>query len=298
MDPGDLLLLDAIITEGGITAAAASLGQPKTTISRRLRRLEAAVGSPLFERAGRRLRLTAAGEALAAPAHAVRAAMSSATTLASAQRAADFGTLTVASPYLFTRLVLSAYSGAFLASRPLVTLSLRLSNLPVDPLRENIDIAISIPPPTAPYLIVQKLAEAQLRLYGAPEMAARVTSPDDLRGMPFIATANVEASTQSLHLTAGRAGFHVDLQVRGTVNDPEAAAELIAQGAGIGVLPGFLAQEAVATGRLIPILPDWQAGSVAIHAALPPQRLTLPIVRAYLDGLKQELARKRFAKAG
>jgi len=44
MDADDLSLLDAVIAEGSITVAARKLDLPKTTVSRRLKRLESAAG--------------------------------------------------------------------------------------------------------------------------------------------------------------------------------------------------------------------------------------------------------------
>ena len=49
-----------------VTRAAEELGMPQPTLSRRIHRLEGAVGVPLFQRHGRRLELTRAGRQLAA----------------------------------------------------------------------------------------------------------------------------------------------------------------------------------------------------------------------------------------
>jgi DNA-binding transcriptional LysR family regulator len=62
--PQQLRAFEAVARLGSVTGAAAELHVTQPTVSVQLRDLSAAVGEPLFEPAGRRLRLTQAGEAL------------------------------------------------------------------------------------------------------------------------------------------------------------------------------------------------------------------------------------------
>ena len=61
----------AVVDEGGVRAAADKLFVAQPSISQSIRSLERSVGSDLFTRTGRRLKLTAAGEALVSPARQV-----------------------------------------------------------------------------------------------------------------------------------------------------------------------------------------------------------------------------------
>lgn len=298
MDAGDLALFDTILCEGGITAAAAKLGQPKTTVSRRLRMLEQAVGAQLFERTGRRLRLTRIGEAFATPARDVRMALAAAQALVQAQTGDDQGSLRMASPVLFGQRVLVPFLATFLAARPQATATLTFEQTAIDPLRRNIDLAFSVTRPEAPYLIVQKLADFDIALYGAPALAARVRTPDDLPAMPVILTGNAEAPEVTWTLAAGPQTHRVTAKVRATVNDPDAAATLLAQGLGIGGLPAFVAQDHVASGRLTPILPGMTVGKVAIYVCAPPLRTQIPIVRSFLQDLRREIRATAFLGTG
>ncbi|MBW1604555.1 LysR family transcriptional regulator [Streptomyces sp. JJ66] len=54
-----------VVRTGSYTAAARALGYTQPAITQQIRALERGVGAPLFVRAGRRMRLTEAGEALA-----------------------------------------------------------------------------------------------------------------------------------------------------------------------------------------------------------------------------------------
>ncbi len=296
MDADDLVLFDAIIASGGVSAAARRLNLPKTTISRRLNRLEAALGISLFDRTGRKLRLTRAGETLRAPAMAAGIALSEARALALAERGTPQGVLRIVSPFLFGRLILSPYLGRFLAANPEATAIVRFDNAPLDPLRENVDVAIRIAEPTEPYLISSKLAEAELRLFAPASLAPQIGRAEDLAAVPLIQVANQPSHEVLLRLTGHGVTHEVRVRVRCTVNDPEAACAMAAGGAGFAVLPTFLAESFVKNGELVPVLPEITAGNVAIFALLPPGRNAIPVVASFLKGLRRELLDQRFGK--
>ncbi len=295
MDAGDLLLLDAIIAEGGITAAAKRLRQPKATISRRLQRLEKAAGAPLFDRTSRRLRPTLLGERLAEPAAAVRVALAGAQSLVESARSGKGGRLRIAAPFLFGRLVLSTFVGRFIAANIDLTATLKFGNDPVDPLREEFDIAIQITEPKASYLVRTKLATAQLKLYAAPHVAKNINRVSDLKEHLAVKTSNDRTDELVLWLSDGRRSYEERLKVICTVNDPESACFVAVSGTAIASLPEFLAQSFVTAGQLMPVLPSLHAGRVKIFGVTPPGRLAIPIVRSFVAALKKELIETRFA---
>ena len=293
MDADDLSLLDAVIAEGGITAAALKLKLPKTTVSRRLKRLELAAGAALFDRAGRKLRLTLLGHKLAVPAAQLRASLAEARALAEAAKGGH-GQLRITTPFLFGRIVLAPFLAGFLASREEVTGILRYDNAQIDPLRDDFDLAIRIERPAQTYLTAAKLATASLQLYASPKLARNIRTLADLTACPAVHTANQHAPSVVWRLTEGAQQHELRVNVRCTVNDPEAASEMVAQGIGVGALPGFIARALVDEGRIEPVLTQLTAGEVVIHAVLPPGRLNIPVVRQFLNGLKAELAARRF----
>lgn len=62
LDVAMLRALAAVVDQGGVTAAAARLNLTQSAVSMQIRRLEALLGCRLFDRVGRRLRLTPEGE--------------------------------------------------------------------------------------------------------------------------------------------------------------------------------------------------------------------------------------------
>lgn len=73
LEARDLKLVRAIAEAGGATRAAKQLALSQSAVSHQLRGLEERLGVPLFERQGRRLRITRAGERLVELSHQVLA---------------------------------------------------------------------------------------------------------------------------------------------------------------------------------------------------------------------------------
>ncbi|GAA1672372.1 LysR family transcriptional regulator [Fodinicola feengrottensis] len=73
IDPRRLRVLQALATSGSVVAAAASLHLTPPAVSQQLQALEREVGTPLVDRAGRQLALTAAGRLLAVHAERISA---------------------------------------------------------------------------------------------------------------------------------------------------------------------------------------------------------------------------------
>ncbi|MHB8219214.1 MAG: LysR family transcriptional regulator [Acidimicrobiales bacterium] len=72
MDIRRLSIFLSVVDEGGFTRAADVLGVSQPAVSQAIRELEGALGTALFHRLGRAVRLTPAGEALVLPARQVR----------------------------------------------------------------------------------------------------------------------------------------------------------------------------------------------------------------------------------
>ncbi len=297
MDADDLVLFDVIVCEGGLSAAARKLGWPKATVSRRLMRLEAAVGAPLFDRFGRKLRLTQAGEILRGPSRAMGVALSEARALTTAALEPSHGTIRIVSPFLFGKLVLSPLLGSFLAERERVQAVLRFDNALIDPLRDNFDLAIRIGLPREGYLIARKLASAPLGLYAPPTLAPKLQSAADLEDVPFIQVANEPTETALIPVHGNAKIEAAKVKVVCTVNDPEAACMIVAGGAGVGILPAFLAMDFVTRGELIHVLPGLKLGHVDLFAVMPPGRNAIPLVAEFLKALRTQIGRKGLAQS-
>ena len=74
------------------------------------------------------------------------------------------------------------------------------------------------------------------------------------------------------------------------VPEPAVAKTMLIAGAGIGRLPDFYADDALANGSLVRVLPNLERDSVDAHALYPSHRSLLAKVRVFIDALVEHLA--------
>jgi DNA-binding transcriptional LysR family regulator len=118
LDVRRLRILREVALRGTITAAAGSLGFTPSAISQQLSALERESGTTLLERAGRRVRLTYAGQALVAQTGQVLAALESAQAALEASRTTIGGELRVAAAGSVAQALVLPVAAALTASYP------------------------------------------------------------------------------------------------------------------------------------------------------------------------------------
>ncbi len=125
MDERRLRYFLAVVEEGGVTRAARSLHVAQPSLSQALRTLERELGVELFQRVGRTLRLTAAGEALVGPARQTLRTMDSARAAVGEVVELAAGTLQIAALATLAVDPLSALVGRFRRAHPGVVVHVR-----------------------------------------------------------------------------------------------------------------------------------------------------------------------------
>ena len=274
-----------------VSAAARALRAPKSSVSRSLARLEAAVGAVLVERSTRHLRLTDAG-ALFHP-HALRILndVDEAETALGSFAGVPRGTLRVNAPYAFALALLAPMLPAFLARHPEVLVTLDVDNRQVDVLAEQADLVIRIGTLATSGLIARRLATMELWACASPAyLAARGTpaSVDDLSGHDIV--GRIEGRTRWTFRTPGGETEEIDVNPRLSVPDPAPTQVVLIGGAGIGRLPDFMARSAIARGELVRVLAELEPSSVEVHALYPSHRSLSAKVRVFIDALVAHMA--------
>lgn len=269
-----------------VSAAARTLKAPKSSVSRSLARLEAAVGAVLVERSTRHLRLTDAG-ALFHP-HALRILndVDEAETALGSFAGVPRGTLRVNAPYAFALALLAPMLPAFLARYPEVLVTLDVNNRQVDVLAEQADLVIRIGTLATSGLIARRLATMELWACASPAYLATRGTPasvDDLSGHDIV--GRVEGRTRWTFRTPGAEPEEIDVNPRLSVPDPALTQVVLIGGAGIGRLPDFMARSAIARGELVRVLAEVEPGSVEVHALYPSHRSLSAKVRVFIDAL-------------
>jgi DNA-binding transcriptional LysR family regulator len=292
MEWQDLRILLAVARTGSVVAAGRELGIAHTTVSRRLAALEDD-GPPLFARAPTGLATTPEGEALLERARAVEEAM-----LALDRRIASLsgrleGTVRVATNLAWGELLIPRL-GRLRERAPGLVLHVRISNSLVDLARHEADVAVRVVPPgrtpSWSSIVARKLVSCGFALFGAPRyFERRGESPRplaDLDGHDIIVYGGnfpwqPGAAFLDGHGTRAR-------RVMAT-NHPHGAAEAVAAGFGLAVVPCFLG-EARGLLQLTPPL-DHDDAYVAFAADMQHVPRVRAVIDAIVDAVRGDLER-------
>jgi DNA-binding transcriptional LysR family regulator len=260
-----------VVRRGSLSAAARSLGLPKSTVSRRLQRLEQELRTRLLDRDARRVTLTAAGrgfyESVVSAVDALDTAVASLERSSQAPR----GRVRLTAPSDLGRMVLSPMLVAFLERYPEIELELVFTNRLVDLAQEGIDLAVRAGPMTRGDLIARKLCDSELQLAASPSAASTIDESAGIQALEQRAFVlyQAEGLQQTLRLERGssQSGKAALLKVAGrlTVDDYAALAELVAAGEGIGLLPAIHVREGLRTGRLVRLFSEWATRSAHVY---------------------------------
>jgi DNA-binding transcriptional LysR family regulator len=301
VEPNDLLLFARIVEAGSFSMAAQRLGQPKSTVSRRIALLESRLGERLLQRTTRRLVLTEFGAGLLEHARKVAEEAEAAAALVQHRQAAPSGKLRISMPHDFANRDMNRVVAAFLERYPAVTLELDLSPRRVDLVAEGFDIAIRMGDlPDDASLNARRVALERFGLYAAPAYIARhglPDSPDDLLRHDLLCLLKRSGGAAPWVLQRGKLRWERELRARLTANSPELLARMACSGAGIAASSAFFAAPYVERGELVRVLPEWDLPSATGWAVFPGRRLMPAKTRAFLDLMQQMLCDERDVQA-
>jgi len=255
MDWDHLRFFAALAQTGTLVGAARALEVEHTTVARRIQALEQQLGHPLFVREASGHKLSEAGKQLLPVAQAMEHA---------ARGVERLGLQTAAEPSSVAGLVRVGVTeglGVQLVAAPLALLAQQYPKLSVDLLalprlmhlsRREADIVISLERPKRGTVVVSKLADYHLYLYGERQYLARkplVRSSDDLRHHQFIDYVDDLLFSKELQLLAQ---LHKPTHYVFRSTSIAAQYAAVRAGAGLAVLPAFLADKDPLLQRVLP----------------------------------------------
>lgn len=275
-----------VVEGGSLTAAAKTLGVPKSTISRRLARLERVAGLRLLQRSARQVSPTEEGllfyQRVAPALEAVGQAASALREHAGSPR----GLLRITAPPDWGGVYLPRMLLAFQRQYPEVKLHVELAARRIDLLREGFDLAFRGTPVGDESLVARRLGTFAFWFFASPEYLKDRTpprSPSDLQDHPLITFQH--AGEESETTLQGPDGESVSIQLRGEIssNDHLFLRQAILEGAGIGMLPAYLCARDLEQGRLVRLLWGWSLSGTELYLVYPRMRYVPARVRAFRD---------------
>lgn len=277
-----------VVEAKSFSAAADKLGMSKSLASRHVSALERALSVKLLNRSTRKLNLTEAGALFYEHcARIVQEAELAEQRLAQTQSEPAGLVRMTATPAFAVRHVLPALT-EFYKKYPKIRVKFSCSNRVLDLGDEGFDLGIRVSFTPDPNLVARKLTVNRSVLCASPAYLKRQGTPrrvEDLRKhecvlFPPLAPKGV--------WTLRRDGRKYSVPVTGVfeTDEMDAVRAAVAAGLGIGILPIYMAGDALRRGELVPLLRQFQVvPESAIYLVYLPNRTLSSRVRVLIDFL-------------
>lgn len=251
----------AVARRGSFRAAAGELNLSTSALSQAVASLEARLGTRLFHRTTRSVRLTEAGERFVADVAPAIASLGVAIERASDEGEAPRGTLRINTSTGAARRVMAPLLVPYLTRYPDVRLDLVTDDRLIDIVRDGFDAGFRTVDIVPADMIAVPFGEPiRFAVVGSPDyIAANGTprNPSDLASHRCIRARM--RSGHIYHWEFERHGEAIEIDVPGvlTLDEPNLMLEAARAGLGLTYLTEFNVAEDLASGRLVRVLEDW-----------------------------------------
>ncbi len=177
MDWDDLRIFLYVARAGSVLAGARAVGLDHSTVSRRIAKLENQLGVRLFERAGRRMRITDVGKSLRATAETMESVMLQRVDMLRSNEIDVSGRVRIGAPEGLGAGYLGGRIGGIANDLPRLEIELVALPQNYSLASREVDIAITLDRPQVGNVTTRKLTDYRLRLYGAPAYGQRYRWP-------------------------------------------------------------------------------------------------------------------------
>ncbi|MBX9796937.1 MAG: LysR family transcriptional regulator [Sphingomonas sp.] len=291
LDLGDLMVFVRVVETESLTKAAALLGVPKSTVSRRVSRLEEHLAVQLLHRSTRAVTVTQDGALF------FEYCLRSIGVLRDGERALQSrqdhpqGVVRIAIPYVLGQSLIGPLLARFLERYPEVRLVSVLSDDAIGLLRGGFDVALAVGPLADSGLIAVKLGSTECGVFAAPGYFERKGAPQshvELTRFDLLASGTTDRRHRwTLHNREQEVA--VDFAPKLVANDLILLRHAALSELGIASLPAFLCKHDLAAGRLVDVLPGWQTPDLSFFAVFADPKGVPVRVRSLIDFLVEAL---------
>ncbi len=284
----------AVARLGSFRAAAAARGVTPSAFSHSMRSLEARLGTRLFHRTSRSVRLTDAGERLLARLAPALGEIEDAMTALGAEVDRPSGRLRLNVPHSAIPLIIAPLLPRFLADYPAVTLDVVADDGLVDIVAAGFDAGIRPEWRLAPGMIAVPLRpQRRFAVVAAPSYLARRGTPEtpaDLASHDCICHRYPSGGRYAWEFARGDETLQVEVAGRIATNDPALMRAAALAGAGLAHLFEHSVADALAAGTLVRVLADWCPPLPGFSLYYPGRRQPPPPLRAFIATAREVLS--------
>lgn len=283
----DMALFVEVVKARGFARAAAAIGIPPSTLSRRIGQLERAIGLRLFNRTTRRVELTEAGRAYFEQCQRIVEDARRAHETLETLQASPTGVIRVSLPVDFANVYLTPLIAEFAEEFPGIEFDLDLTPRRVDLIAEPFDVAVRVGEPEDSRLIARLLMRLEPLVVAAPSYLSRrgtPMQPSDLAGHDCL----VMPRNNRWRLSNGINHAEVEIGGRFKLNSNSMIRGLAVLGQGVALIPRQIVSDQLVDGSLVRLLPEWEGASIPVYA-ITETRLLPAKVQLFIDFLQRRL---------
>ncbi len=276
-----------VINHGSFRGAAHELNLSPSVVSHHISQLEDHLGVALIYRSTRKLSLTREGEKLLAAAHKMMEAVEQDLVELSLSAREPSGELRITAPSVLSLSQLPDKIAAFARRYPRIRLSLDFTDSRKDLIDDGFDLAIRMTPGGVNSTTSRLLFSVQRILVASAEYMAtksHPTHPKQVQNWDWSVLKQVHSKPLKFFGVAGEtSAFKPNAQL--STNDAQALFRLTRAGAGVAVVPDFLAEHHLASGDMVHVLPEWTLEAVDVYADWPANAPKRGLIRLLLESL-------------
>lgn len=296
----DMKLFVQTVSTGSLSAAGRALGFSPAVGSKRLARLEVALGTRLLHRSSRRLSLTDEGAIYFERCQAILADVEEAEAAIGHGSHEPRGVLRVSSPVALGRRWIGPAMARFALEHPTLSVQLSLSDSIVDLIESGFDCAVRIGGTEDSRLVVRSLAPNRRVVCAAPAYLAHrkpPLTPADLSAHDCIVmTRNTSGHADWRFRPVDRpVAALTTVRVRGRMvaDNGEQAHDWALAGLGLVRRSVWDVAAELEDGRLVEVMPGWTGESAPIQVVFASRRFLPARTRQFVDLLVAQFAQQR-----
>ncbi|MDH5425664.1 MAG: LysR family transcriptional regulator [Gammaproteobacteria bacterium] len=291
MDINTLHYFSVIAEKKSFQAASQLLAVPRSTLSRKIAELETALGIQLLNRTTRQVSLTETGMLIYQQCQRMDDVYESIMAVAQNSSSMPKGVLRVSVPVTLGRLVFARWMVAFNKQYPHITLDICLSDSYENLVENQIDVAIRVGDLKSSSLVCKKIGMTP-RWLVCSQAFARQHKPEETRQLnelPLISLKTDQIPGDRWRLSRkGRTELY-DIKPAIQVNDMMTLLEIVREGAGIGMIPYFVAKPYLSPNELTRIMPEYE-GELATFHLIYQKRDNMPRkIRVFIEFISQAM---------
>ncbi len=264
-----------VVEHGGYAAAARAMGLSRSTASKYVSHLESELNTQLLVRNTRTVRPSETGLAFYDKCITLLSDFDEASAAISQLQDNPQGRLRINAPMSFGTLHLSPIVAKFMRLHPSLHIEVKLDDRMIDPIEEGFDISIRISEPqVSTSLITKEIAQTEHLICASPEYIKTAGQPQHPRELFHHRCLHYGYSNSGshwqLHDSNGEISVPIACAMRS--NNGEILRDAAIEAGGIVLIPRFLAVDALESGKLREVLPEFKPRHAMLCAIYPRNR--------------------------